>query len=171
MENKSEEQKIRKEVRAGEPNEPEKFSRKFQKTIVIERPVEEVYAFWRNFENLPRFMKNLKDVEVFDERRSHWVLESLAGQTAEWNAEITDERENELISWRSLSDGVDHAGSVQFHPLKGSTEITVTLAYNPAAGELGAAIARVFGKEPAQQVEEDLNRFKEVMETGSISHS
>jgi uncharacterized membrane protein len=142
-----------------------------KRSITVRKPVEEVYAFWRNFENLPRFMRHLESVSVMDERRSHWVARAPAGKTVEWDAEIVDERENEMISWRSLPGaGVYNAGEVRFNPAPGNrgTEVRVTLEYDPPFGKLGSKVAMLFREEPGQQVQDDLRHFKQVMETGEI---
>jgi uncharacterized membrane protein len=144
---------------------------KLRRSVTINRPVAELYRFWRNFENLPRFMKHLESVRVLDERRSHWVAKAPAGTKVEWDAEITVERENEIIGWRSLEGAdVDNAGSVRFEPARGGrgTVVRVQLQYNALAGEVGAAIAKLFGEEPEQQIAEDLTRFKQLMEVGEI---
>jgi len=142
-----------------------------EKTLIINRSPEDLYWFWRNFEKLPRVMKHLDSVSVQDGRRSHWVARGPAGRTVEWDAEIINERENELIAWRSL-EGADvrNAGSVRFRPdeLGRGTWVKVSLMYQPPAGRLGAAVARLFGEEPHQQIEEDLRRLKQFLETGEI---
>ncbi len=138
----------------------------------MSRPIEEVYAFWKNFENFPKFMKHLEKVEVIDSHRSHWVARGPMGMTVEWDAEIYNEKPNELIAWRSLPDSrIDHTGSVQFRkaPADRGTEVHVELNYNPPGGRLGAAIAWLFGEEPRIQMEDDLARFKQVMEAGEIA--
>lgn len=140
---------------------------KVEERIVIDRTPDELYAYWRNFENLPRFMDHLESVTVLDEGRSHWVVKGPAGTSIEWDAEIHNEIENELIAWRSLPGSeVGNAGSVHFTPIAEgrSTEVRVVLSYEPPAGRLGVAVARLFGEEPSQQVADDLARFKEVME-------
>jgi uncharacterized membrane protein len=137
--------------------------------VTINRPVDEVYRFWRNFENLPRFMHHLLSVTVFDERRSHWVVRAPAGRTVKWDAEIVDEVPNERIAWRAVDNAqVEHSGAVTFTAAPGNrgTEVRVMLHYAPPAGRLGAALAKVFGEEPAQQVAHDLRTFKQVMEAG-----
>jgi uncharacterized membrane protein len=144
---------------------------KVEKSITVNRPVEEVYRFWRNLENLPRFMDHLESVTVIDETRSHWVAKGPAGTKVDWEAAIHNEIENELIAWRSLPDSdVNHAGSVHFTSLGdgSSTEIRVVLSYQPPAGKLGATVAKLLGEEPSQQVEEDLRRFKQVMEGAEV---
>ena len=136
-----------------------------ERTITVNRPREEVYHFWRQLENLPRFMDHLESVTVLDEDRSHWVAKAPAGTKVEWDASIQDEIENELIAWRSLpGSDIDNAGSVHFIPAGDGTEVRVVLRYDPPAGRVGAAVAKLLGEEPEQQVEEDLRRFKQVME-------
>lgn len=145
---------------------------KVEKSITINRSPEELYRFWRNFENLPRFMNHLESVKTIEGNRSHWVAKAPAGSTVEWDAEIYNEKENELIAWRSLEGAdVDNAGSVRFEPATGGrgTVVRVTLKYDPPAGPLGALVAKLFGEEPSQQIEEDLRRFKQVMEAGEAA--
>jgi uncharacterized membrane protein len=147
------------------------FMSHVSKSVTVNRPIADVYQFWRDFENLPRFMQHLEAVEVMGVRRSHWVARAPAGKQVEWDAEIVDERRNELISWRSL-DGSDvrHAGTVRFREAPGDrgTEIRVELDYDPPAGAIGSAIAKLFGEEPSQQLRDDLRRFKQVLETGEV---
>lgn len=143
---------------------------KVEKSVTINRSPEELYRYWRNFENLPRIMNHLQSVTTTEGgNRSHWVAKAPAGTTVEWDAEIYNEKENELIAWRSLEGAdVNNAGSVRFQPAAGGrgTEVKVSLKYDPPGGTLGAAIAKVFGEEPAGQIQEDLRRFKQEMETG-----
>jgi uncharacterized membrane protein len=145
-----------------------------RRDITIAKPPEEVYRFWRNFENLPRFMEHLESVQILDERRSHWRAKAPAGAGVEWDAEIIEDRPNELIVWRSL-DGADvpNTGSVRFVPAPGGrgTEVNVELRYDPPGGKLGATVAKLFGEEPGQQVDGDLRRLKQVLETGEVVHS
>ncbi len=141
------------------------------KSMTIDKPAAELYTFWRNFENLPAFMDHLKEVRTFDSNRSHWVAKGPMNTSVEWDAEIINERENELIAWRSLPDAdVQNMGSVNFRPAPGGrgTEVKVTLQYDPPGGMVGAQIARLFGEEPSMQIEDDLRRFKRLMETGEI---
>ncbi len=145
---------------------------KLEKSITINREPAEVYAFWRNFENLPRFMNHLESVTVTGEGRSHWVAKAPAGTSVEWDAETYNERENEFIAWRTL-EGADvaSAGSVHFEPAPGGrgTVVRVSLKYDPPGGRLGAAVAKLFGENPEQQIDDDLRRFKQLMETGEIA--
>ena len=142
--------------------------------ITVGRPVSEVYGFWRNFGNLPRFMSHLESVEVVDDRRSHWTALGPAGIRVEWEAETVEDRPNELISWRSLAGGqVDTAGSVRFRPAPGNrgTEIVVEMRYDPPGGVLGASIAKLFGESGQEVVNRDLQAFKNVLEVGEVVHS
>jgi len=136
-------------------------------TVTINRTPEEIYAFWRNFENLPRFMSHLVSVRVTDSKRSHWKAKAPAGADVEWDAEIIHEEPNALIGWRSVEGSeVDHAGSVHFRPAAGGrgTELQVILRYDPPGGKLGAAVAKLFGKDPGHDVEEDLRKLKQLLE-------
>ncbi len=142
-----------------------------EKTVYVERQPDEVYRYWRNLENLPRFMSHLEEVKTLDGRKSHWMAKAPLGMKVEWDAEIVDERENEFISWKSL-DGADirNQGEVRFElsPDGNSTQVRVRLRYEPPAGKLGAAFAKLFGEEPNQQIEEDLNRFKQKIQSGEL---
>lgn len=147
---------------------------KVQRTIRIERSPEELYRFWRNFENLPRVMSQIESVEVINDRLSHWVAKTipLGGPKLEWDAEVINEIENELIGWRSLrGSDVENAGSVRFErtPDGRGTELTVTMQYAPPGGRLGAWVAKLFGEDPEHKIEEDLQRFKESIEAQAYS--
>lgn len=143
-------------------------------SIRLEKPLDEVYRFWRRLENLPQFMSHLERVTERDNRRSHWVACGPAGTTVEWDAEIIKEVPNETISWRSLpGSDVTTAGSVTFKPVRGgrSTQLTVNLQYDPPAGRAGAWIAGLFGREPSQTIREDLRRVKQLLEAGEIARA
>jgi len=145
---------------------------KVEESVAISRPREELFRYWRDFSNLPRIMRHLKSVETHANGRSHWVASGPMGATAEWDAEIINERENELIAWRSVEGStVDTAGSVHFLEMPGNrgTEIRVVLKYDPPGGKLGVGIAWLFGKSASQQIREDLRNFKSMMETGTIA--
>lgn len=140
------------------------------RSVTIRRPREEVYQFWRDLENLPRFMHHVLAVTSVGQGRSHWTV-SAPGGTVEWDAEIVQEQPNERLAWRSLpSSDVRHEGSVEFRvaPADRGTEVKVTLQYEPPVGSLGAMVAKLFGEEPEQQLRDDLRRFKQVMETGEV---
>lgn len=139
--------------------------------LTINRKPDELYRYWRDFSNLPKFMNHLKMVNIISERRSHWVAKGPASSTVEWDAEITDDRPNELITWRSVeSSEVDHAGSIRFEPATGDrgTIVTVDMHYRPPLGTVGSAVAAWFSEDPNQTVKMDLRRFKQVMETGEV---
>ena len=137
-----------------------------EQSILVDRSPEELFHFWRNFTNLPRFMDNLESVAVLDEDRSHWVAKGPAGTRVEWDAAIHNEIEDELIAWRSLPGAdVDQAGSVHFVPTgDGRTEVRVVLRYRAPAGKVGEAVSKLLGEDPARQVSDDLRRFKQVVE-------
>ena len=139
--------------------------------VTVNRPRAELYRYWRALENLPRIMRHLEAVTVLDHQRSRWRAKAPAGQSVEWTAVIHNEVENELIAWKSLDDAsVPNAGSVLFSDAAGGgTQIRVLLEYDPPAGRLGMAVAKLFGEEPDIQVREDLQRFKASMESGATS--
>ena len=137
----------------------------------VNKPIAEVYRFWRDFGNFPRFMRHLESVEVLDGKRSRWRAKGPAGFTAEWEAELLQDRESEWIAWRSIDgSGIDNSGSVRFAAAPGArgTEVRVQLQYKPPAGTVGRYVAKLFGEEPEQQIQEDLRNFKRIMETGEI---
>ena len=143
-----------------------------EKVIAIDRSAEELYGFWRQFDNLPRFMRHLESVRVVGRNRSHWVAQGPAGSRVEWEAEIVDDRLNELISWRSLPGAdVDNSGSVRFERAPGGrgTFVRVQMQYDPPGGFFGKSVAKIFGEDPETQVQRDLYRFKQVMETGQVT--
>jgi uncharacterized membrane protein len=142
-----------------------------EEVVTINAPAAQLYAFWRNFEQLPRFMDHLVSVTTIDERRSHWVAKAPGRRTVEWDAEIINETPGELIGWRTL-DGSDvvSAGSVRFKPAAGNrgTEVRARLQYDPPAGKIGATVAWLLGHDPSQTIRDDLRRFKQLMEAGEI---
>jgi uncharacterized membrane protein len=142
---------------------------KMEESITVNKPARELYEFWRNFENLPHVMRHLESV-TGSSGRSHWVARGPVGMRLEWEAEIVNEKVDELIAWRSLPGAaVSTAGSVHFQPAPGGgTEIRVVLKYDPPAGRFGAAFARLMGDAPEQQIQEDLRTFKKFMETGAL---
>jgi len=142
-----------------------------KRSITVWRPVEEVYAFWRNFENFPQFMRHLESVIDIGGGRSHWVAVGPAGKEFQWEAQMTEDVANERISWRSVEGSeVYNAGTVRFQPAPGGrgTEVRVEMEYDPPFGKLGSKVAKLFREEPTQQVQDDLRHFKQVMELGEI---
>ncbi|MBC1218320.1 SRPBCC family protein (plasmid) [Trichormus variabilis ARAD] len=152
---------------------------KVEKTLTINKPVEELYRFWRNFDNLPRFIKHLKQVRVHDEKRSHWISKGFLNESVEWDVVITEDRENELIAWTSVEGAaIETSGRVHFKPAPGNrgTEVKTVREFTPPAGEIGAAlakpvidIAKLFGEDPELQIKEDLRGFRMLMEAGEIA--
>ena len=145
---------------------------KVEKTVTINSSPEELYRFWHDFENLPRFMKHLKFVKVYDEKRSHWIANAPLGNSVEWDAEIINDQENHLIAWASVEGAdIDNSGFVRFQPAPNGrgTEVKVVIEYNPPGGAIGAAVAKLFGEEPEQQIGDDLRRFKQIIEAGEIA--
>ena len=142
------------------------------RTVTIDRPCQELYDFWRDFNNLPRFMYNIESVSVIDALRSHWVVSAPAGKTVEWDAQIIAEEPGRLIAWKSMENAsVRNSGRVEFidSPDDRGTVVTVTIAYDPPGGAAGKMIAKLLQKEPKIQARQDLRRFKQLMETGEIS--
>jgi len=140
-------------------------------TCIINREPDEVYKFWRDFRNMARFMKHLESVEELSEDRSHWTAKGPAGMQVEWDATIIADEPGRVITWRSLEGSdVDNAGAVRFEAAPGGrgTIVKVNIQYNPPAGVLGAAVAKFFGEEPEQQLDDDLRRFKQILEVGEV---
>jgi uncharacterized membrane protein len=145
---------------------------KLKKCITVDRSPEELYRYWRNFENLPRFMDMLDSVEVLDDRRSRWTVSGPGGVPVTWDAEITVDRPNEMIGWCSLKGStVETKGYVRFERANGGrgTVVRVAMQYVPPAGKAGAAVATLVGKRPGAEVDEALRRFKQLMEAGEIA--
>lgn len=140
--------------------------RKIEQTVTIHRPRGELFRFWRQLDNLPRFMDNLESVTVLDSRRSHWVAKGPVGTRVEWDAEVHNEIEDELIAWRSLPGAdVDQAGSVHFSTTPdGLTDVRVVMRYSAPGGRVGDVVAHILGDDPERQVADDLRRLKQVME-------
>jgi len=143
-----------------------------KEAIRLELPIQDVYRYWRRLENLPTFMTHLESVTERSPRQSHWVAKGPAGLTVEWDAEIINDVDNQLIAWRSLPGStIVTAGSVNFDTVRSgrSTQVTVNLQYQPPAGKAGAMIAALFGRAPSQTIREDLRVLKQRMEAGEIA--
>jgi uncharacterized membrane protein len=142
-----------------------------QKTINVNAPVEEVYAFWSNFENFPKFMSHIREVRNLGNGRSHWVVTGPGGVSVNWDAVITRQEENKLLSWRSEPGAmVSSAGTVHFTPNhEGGTQVQVQMSYNPPAGAVGHSLASLLGSDPKAKMDEDLMRFKTLIETGKTT--
>lgn len=144
----------------------------FSKTVWVNKPVEEVYRFWRNFESFPRFTGHLEELQVIDEKRSHWKARGPMGMQVEWDAEIIEDVPNEHLAWRSVENAdIDNAGVVRFEKAPGGrgTIVRVETHYRPPAGSAGMIVAKLFGEEPQIQIDGDLRRFKQMIETGEIT--
>ena len=142
--------------------------------VLVQKSAREAYHFWRDFENLPRFMTHLLDVDTTTDGRSRWVVRGPFGLRVEWEVELVADRAGEVIAWRSLPGAdVDTAGSVHFHELAAGrgTEVSVVLKYDPPAGKVGTAIASLVGRSPKTQIQEDLRRFQQMIETGEVARS
>jgi uncharacterized membrane protein len=143
-----------------------------RKSVIINRDVSEIYEFWRNLENLPRFMEHVESVRTSADGNSHWTVHLSPRLTLEWDAEIIEDRPNEMIAWRSLPGStVQTSGSVHFTPSTGNrgTQVTVMMAYQPPAGMAGELFARLQKAITAQQIHEDMRRFKRILEAGEIA--
>ncbi|MGI9114489.1 MAG: cyclase/dehydrase [Chthoniobacterales bacterium] len=143
-----------------------------RKVITVDRPPQQLYAFWRKLENLPRVMRNIESVRITGENRSHWTAIGPGGARVEWDAEITGDRPDELIAWQSLPGAdVENYGSVRFEPASGrrGTMVRVSITYTPPAGNIGQTIAKMMGRAAEQEIQVDLYRFKQIMETGQIT--
>lgn len=141
------------------------------RSVTINRPSAELFAYWRDFANLATFMENVERIDVLDAKRSHWVVKAPGGKTVEWDAVVTEEAEGEFIAWAS-ADGADvpNSGRVDFQDAGArGTVVSVTILYDPPAGVIGKAIAKMFQREPAIQARRELRRFKQLMETGEIA--
>jgi uncharacterized membrane protein len=145
-----------------------------RESIRVEKPIEEVYRFWRRFENLASFMTHLESVTDLGNGRSHWVAKGPARMRVEWDAEIINEVEPQVIGWRSLPGAdVVTAGSVNFRQARAGreTQIDVNLQYAPPAGKVGSYAAMLFGREPSQMIREDLRRLKQILEAGEVAQA
>lgn len=175
---------MRSDYPQGRPNDTSRLGRrkvrtdratKMQRAIEINRPPNDIYRFWRSLDNLPRVMMHLDSVRVINDQLSHWVMKTLPGSPkVEWDAEIINDVQDRRIGWRSLHGAdVNNTGSVEFKPIDDGkrTWLTVTLQYEPPAGPLGTAIAKWFGEDPDTKLAQDLQRFKEQMETNVFSHA
>ena len=141
------------------------------RTVSINLPRQELYDFWRDFRNLPLFMENIESVTILDGNRSHWKVRGPANSEFEWDSVITEDVPGEVIAWSSLEGaGVENAGRVEFHDSSNDrgTIVSVTIAYDPPAGALGKAFAKIFRREPKIQARQELRRFKQLMETGEL---
>lgn len=142
-----------------------------ERSITINKPPAELFAYWRKLENLPLFMKHLVEVRQTSPYQSHWVARSPLGGVLEWDAEIVDEVQNERLVWKSMPGAdIQNGGFVEFKsgPLGMGTQLCVRMQYEAPAGKLGALVARLLGEEPRTAMRDDLRRLKQLLETGEI---
>lgn len=148
--------------------------RSLRAAVTVRRAPEDVYRLWRDLENLPSFMHHLRSVTAGDGGRSHWAINAPVGQPVRWDAQIVEDVPNKRIAWQSVRDsGVRHGGSVEFTPTAAGdgTEVRVTIGYHMPGGALGKSVATLLGESPEQQVNDDLRRFKQILETGQVLYS
>jgi uncharacterized membrane protein len=144
------------------------------RAVTIARSRDELYAFWRDLRNLPRFMENVKSIEVLESGRSRWVVAGPAGKDVEWVSEITEDVPGDRIAWRTTEDAdIEHSGWIEFRdgPTGRGTEVRAFISYDPPAGTVGKLVAKVLQREPRVQARRELRRFKQLMETGEVSTS
>jgi uncharacterized membrane protein len=157
---------------AGPGAHVEKDDQLVGRTVSINRPRGELYAFWRDLTNLTRFMENIEAISVLDERRSHWVVTAPGDRTVEWDSVVTEDEPGSVIAWASVKGAdVRNSGRVEFRDSSNGrgTVVTATIVYDPPGGTLGKALAKLFQREPNIQARRDLRRFKQLMETGEVS--
>jgi uncharacterized membrane protein len=143
-----------------------------RESVRLERPVEEVYRYWRRLENLPLFMRHVEAVTESPGGVSHWVARGPGGVRVKWDAEIINEVPNRVIGWRSVpGSDMTSAGSVQFARVRNgqTTQVTLHMQYAPPAGRAGAFLATIFGRNPASTIREDLRRLKQLLEAGEYA--
>lgn len=153
---------------------PSGSAKKIVRSCTIKKEPAELFRFWRNLENIPRISRHVLSVTRISDKESHWKVRGPRNRVIEWDAIIINEHPNELIAWESNPDGeIKNAGSVRFTPAPTGqgTEVTVSFDFVPPAGRIGAALTKLTGKEPESQVEDDLMRFKALMETGEIPNT
>ncbi|MBW8843317.1 MAG: SRPBCC family protein [Sphingomonadales bacterium] len=141
------------------------------RTVTINRPIGELFSYFRDFANLATFMENVERIDVLDDRRSHWVVKAPGGKTVEWTSVVTEEAPDSFIAWAS-EEGADvaNSGRVDFRDAGDrGTMVSATILYDPPAGTIGRLVAKIFQREPAIQARRDLRRFKQLMETGEIA--
>jgi uncharacterized membrane protein len=141
------------------------------RSVTINRPAADLYAYWRDLSRLPSFMDNVVSIDMIDDRRSHWMVRAPAGRAVEWDAIITEDEPGERIAWAS-TEGADvaNSGRITFRDAGArGTVVTATILYDPPAGIIGKVVAKMFQREPAIQARRDLRRFKQLMETGEVA--
>jgi len=153
-----------------EPTGVGRYNVRAEAECTIQRNVSEVYRIWRNLENLPIFMNHLVSVVELDDSYSRWIARGPLGMVVKWDARIVNDVEDQVIAWESLEgSGVDNAGSVRFEEVgDNSTRVKVVLRYDPPAEQLGTWLSKLFGRDPQTEIEQDLHRFKRIMESANV---
>jgi uncharacterized membrane protein len=143
-----------------------------QKTLYIDAPLDQVYAFWSNYENFPLFMSHVREVEDLGGGRSHWKVSGPGGVPIEWHAQLTQESANQVIAWRSEAGSMlENAGVIRFTPSGKGTRVDLRFCYHPPAGGAGQAVAELLGSDPRAKLNEDLGRMKSLLEATTRSES
>ena len=143
-----------------------------QKTLHIDAPVEQVYAFWSNYENFPLFMSHVREVEDLGAGRSRWSVSGPGGVPIEWNAVLTQQGPNEVIAWRSEAGSMlENAGIIRFAASGSGTRVDLRFCYHPPAGGAGQAVAELLGSDPRAKLNEDLGRMKALLEATTRSET
>jgi uncharacterized membrane protein len=142
--------------------------------VTVNRPIEDVYEFWKNPQYYPQFMSKIESVQLLGGGRTHWKVKAPAGMSVEWDAEIISDRQNEEIIWTSTSESsVSNLGRVFFRSAAGNrgTEVHLEISYEPKGGAIGSKVAKLFAMIPKTQVQNDLRRFKQLLEIGEVLQS
>jgi uncharacterized membrane protein len=141
-----------------------------RRSVTINRPTEEVYAYWHDFSNLPKFMRQVESIRKLSSTLTHWVVKAPFGTTVEWDAEIINDHPGEAIAWQSADySDIAHAGLVRFRPNAEGTEVEVRVNYRAPFRQLGVMLAKLMGEDPATQLEEDLWNLKQILEKGALA--
>lgn len=143
------------------------------KAVTLLRPIDEVYRFWLDPQNMPRFVRHLHSIESRGDRLT-WRTKDVDGSSAEWDVVVTEQVPNELIAWHAVKGSdVTCSGAVYFTPAPGDrgTEVRVTCTFDQPGGKVAAFFQKLLGEDPATEIGKDLHRFKQVMETGELVHS
>jgi uncharacterized membrane protein len=144
------------------------------RSVTINRPRLELYEFWRDLRNLPRFMENIRSIAVTDGNRSHWIVRAPGGRAVEWDSILTEDQPGSRLAWESVEGAsIRNSGRIEFKDSTNGrgTIVTATIVYDPPGGNLGRLVAKLFEKEPHIQVRRDLRRFKQLMEAGEVATS
>ena len=140
------------------------------RSVTINKPVAEVWAFYRDLANAPSYMDGVERVDTTDPRRPHWVAHGTGGRTTEWDAEITEDEPERVLAWRSVGTAHANSGRTTFADVKGrGTVVTLTLSYDPAGGMVGQLVAKLFQTDPAILARRNLRRLKQLLETGEVA--